>query len=85
MATPATPSSQRAECPAASEAEMRARLTSLDDALLTLLAKRLACALLLDTEDQIERDPVSAASRRVDSGQTDSHSRPIRPSKDPRQ
>jgi hypothetical protein len=84
MATPATPASQHTECQSASNAEMRARLTSLDDALLTLLAKRLASALLLDTDDQIERDPVSAAFRQVDSGQTDSHSRPIRPSKGPR-
>lgn len=85
MAMLTAPSNQRNECQAASEAEMRARLTSLDDALLTLLAKRLACALLLATDDHIERDPVSAASRQVASGQTDPHSWPVRPSKDPRQ
>lgn len=46
-------------------------LTAVDEVLLTLLAKRLARALLLDAEANIDTEP---APVRLDSVQPDSHS-----------
>lgn len=64
MADPATSSHISTDVP-------RVCLTAVDEALLTLLAKRLARALLLDAEANIGTEP---APVRLDSVQPDSHS-----------
>lgn len=64
MAGPAT-------CSKNSTAEPRVCLSAVDEALLLLLAKRLARALLLETEADIETEPTQP---RLDSAQPDSHS-----------
>ncbi|MBB5716979.1 hypothetical protein [Sphingomonas aerophila] len=51
--------------------EPRVFLTAVDEALLLLLAKRLARALLLEAEADMATEP---AQPRLDSAQTDSHS-----------
>ncbi|MCI4652587.1 hypothetical protein [Sphingomonas aquatilis] len=64
MADPATSSHIRTDVP-------RVCLTAVDEALLTLLAKRLAHALLLEAGTDIGTE---AAQPRLDSAQPDSHS-----------
>lgn len=58
---------------AAAGAPVRVGLAALDDALLTLLAKRLAHALLLDGNDTIYPGLPDPDPTPVDSGSTDPH------------
>jgi hypothetical protein len=64
MAAPASPSKISTDVP-------HVCLTAVDEAMLTLLAKRLARALLLEAEADMATEP---AQPRLDFAQPDSHS-----------
>ena len=74
MVDPAATPPHRTDAIPASRTDPRERLASLDDALLILLAKRLAHALLNETVDTIDRERSEISSRPLDSASPDSHS-----------
>ena len=71
MADTAAPSDRLTEAPPAAPTLARTALATVDDKILTLLANRLAHALLLDAKADIAP---SAAHTRVDSVERDTHS-----------
>lgn len=74
MIDPAATPPHRTDAVPASRTDPREQLASLDDALLILLAKRLAHALLNETVETIDRELPGNSSRPLDSASADSHS-----------